>query len=128
MKLIRSKHIWKFSSLAVADCLMFGLTDPRNVPSFGLMAGFLLLVLTFYYLVSGILSFIRLYGISIKRRRRLAFVITGTIGGLVALQSIGELNSFDVLIAALLVIIAYTYSSYAKRPTPVLSEPPSSSY
>jgi hypothetical protein len=114
MKLIASKHIWKFVGLLVADSVMFSLTNTRSVPSFILIVGFLLLAATFYSLAYALLAFARLYGLSIRRKRRLASAFTGVIAGLIALQSIGELNSRDVLLLLPLVIVGYAYSFYSR--------------
>lgn len=114
MKLVHNKHVWKFTGLAAADGLMFGLTNAHSVSSPGLMVGFLLLVATLYYLANNLLSLTRLYGLKIKRQRRLAAVITGSVSGLVALQSIGGLNSLDMLVLVPLVIVGYVYSYYGK--------------
>ena len=127
MKTIKSKSAWKFAGLLAADGIMFGFTNPRDVPSFGLMAGFLLLTVSLYYAVNRLLSLARLYGFTIRRRRRLATLITAVTAALVGLQSMGELNSRDILVSVPLAIIAYTYIAYARRSgpavAPVLREP-----
>jgi hypothetical protein len=117
MKFIARRHIWKFIGLLVVDGLGFSLTNAKSVPSFMLIVGFVLLIATLYYLVYSLLTFARLYGLSIRRKRRLAGSLTGLISGLVALQSIGELNSRDVLVLLPLVIIGYAYSFYGKTGT-----------
>jgi hypothetical protein len=114
MKLTSHWHLWKFGGLLVADIAVFSATNADNVPSFELMLGFLLLALTFYYLMCSLLTFVRLYGVSIKRKRRLAAALTGMMSGLVALQSIGELNSHDVVVLLPLMLVAYVYSFYIK--------------
>lgn len=114
MKLTSHQHLWKFGGLLVADVAAFSATNADDVPSFGLIIGFLLLAVTFYYLICSLLTFVRLYGISIKRKRRLAAALTGLMSGLIALQSIGELNSRDVVVLLPLMLLAYAYSFYAK--------------
>lgn len=114
MKFIARKHIWKFIFLLVIDGAVFSFTNARSVPSFMLIVSFVLLAITFYYLIYSLLTFARLYGLSIKRKRRLAGALTGLVSSLVALQSIGELNPRDVLVLLPLVIIGYAYSSYGK--------------
>ncbi len=47
-------------------------------------------------------------------RKRQARVLTGLVGGLIALQSIGELGPRDVLVLLPLALIAYLYVSYGK--------------
>ena len=115
MKLTSHWHLWKFGGLLAADAVVFSLTNADNVPSFELMVGFLLLAVTFYYLMCSLLNFVRLYGVSIKRKRRLAVAMTGLMSGLVALQSIGELNSHDVVVLLPLMLIGYGYSFYGKN-------------
>jgi hypothetical protein len=117
MKFIARRHIWKFVGLLVIDGLVFTLTNAKSVPSFILIVGFVLLISTLYYLVYSLLTFARLYGLSIRRKRRLAGSLTALISGLVALQSIGELNSRDVLVLLPLVVIGYAYSFYGKTGT-----------
>jgi hypothetical protein len=117
MKLTSHWHLWKFGGLLVADAAVFSVTNADNVPSFELIVGFLLLATTFYYLMCSLLTFVRLYGVSIKRKRRLAGALTGMMSGLVALQSIGELNSRDAVVLLPLIVVAYVYSFYAKTNT-----------
>jgi len=114
MKPLARKHFWKFAGLVAVDGVVFGFTNAANVPSFVLMAGFLLLAVTFYYLIRGLLAAAGLYGLAVRRKRRLAAVMTGSISGLVALQSIGELNARDVLVLIPLMLIGYIYTSYGK--------------
>jgi hypothetical protein len=121
MKLLASKQIWKFTGLIAVDGAVFGLTNAGSVASIGLIIGFGLLALTFYYFVGGLLSFVRLYGLTVKRKKRAATVLTGLFSGLVALQSIGELNSRDILVLVPLMVIGYVYSSYGKS-TRVLTD------
>ncbi len=104
----------RLAGLLLADIIIFGFTSASSVPSFMLMIGFVLLIATFYSLVHGILTAARLYGVSVKQKRRLAGSITGLVGFIVAMQSVGELNSRDVVVLLLLVVIGYTYSFYSK--------------
>jgi len=117
MKSTVRKHARKLAGLTgllVADGVVFGSTNSRNVSSFVLVIGFVLLMTTFYYLLYSLLAFARLYGLSIRRKRRLAGSLTGLAGCLVALQSVGELNSRDVLVLLPLVAIGYIYSFYER--------------
>ncbi len=114
MKIIARKHLWQLTGLAVADLAVFSFTNTENVPSFMLIVGFLLLMATFYNLVYSLLTFARLYGLSIRRKRRLAGSFTAVTGVLLALQSMGQLNSRDVSVLLPLVVIGYLYSYYGK--------------
>ncbi len=74
----------------------------------------MLLAATLYYLIHGLLNVAGLYGLAVKRKQRLAASLTGLVSGLVALQSIGQLNGRDVLVLMPLVIIGYIYSFYGR--------------
>lgn len=114
MKFTSHWHLWKFAGLVAADTALFSFTNAANVPSYELIVGFLLLAVTFYYLVCSLLTFIKLYGVSVRRKRHLAAAATGLASGLVALQSIGELNSRDVAVLLPLMVVGYVYSFYGK--------------
>mgnify|MGYP001606272581 CR=1 FL=1 len=116
MRFIAHKHVKQFIGLLTIDIIVFSLTDALAVPSFMLIVGFLLLAATIYYLTYGLLTFFKLYGLSIKRKQRVAASITALIAGLIALQSIGQLNSRDVFVMLPLVALAYLYSYYARGP------------
>lgn len=114
MKLVSRKHIWQFGGLLVADFVVFSLTNTESVPSFVLIVGFLLLVATLYNLIYSLLTFARLYGLSVKRKQRLTASFTAAAGILVALQSMGQLNSRDVVVLFPLVALGYFYSFYGR--------------
>lgn len=118
IKLIARKPVRRLLGLLAVDAAVFGLTNAGNAPSFMLIVGFLLLVVTFYYLICGLLALSRLYGLSVKRKYRLAGSLTALTGFLVALQSIGELNSLDIAVLLPLVIIGYAYSFYGAAARP----------
>ena len=105
--------------LLVADGLFFGLTDPDKVPSLFLMIGFLLCAGTLYVLIRAILAASAWYGLPLnKHGSRLARVVTLAAGVLIALQSIGELGSRDILVLMPLTLVSYLYVSYGRTPTP----------
>ena len=114
MKLLNHKRVRYGAGLLLVDGLLFASTDAANVPSFVVIIGFLLLVLTFYSLVYGFLSLGGVYGVPLRHKRQLAAYLSAVVGGLVALQSIGELSSRDVLVLLPLAIIGYVYSAYAR--------------
>jgi len=90
------------------------MTDAGQVPSWGIMVGFLLVVVTLYTVFRLGIRLARAYGVGVQRPRRLAWYLTGIGSGLLALQSIGELGRRDVLVVLPLAVLAYLYSSYAK--------------
>lgn len=71
------------------------------------------MALTIYLITYIVLSFIKLYGLPIKRKQRLSWYITGVMSMLVALQSIGELGSKDIIVVLPLAVIGYVYINYS---------------
>ena len=112
--LTKRLHFWRITGLLLADSLLFGATDPSATPSFMLMVGFLLLSATVYYMLDGLLSLTGLYGLPIRHRKRVLRTMTLLVGGLLALQSIGQLSTRDILILAPLTSLMYFYVAYSK--------------
>lgn len=103
-------------SLLTLDGGFFTLTNPSNVDSAVLFAGFLLLSLTSYLLITRLCAWSRLYGFQFDgHSRRIALFGTGIIVGLMALQSLGELTTRDMIVALPLGIITYAYLSYGRN-------------
>jgi hypothetical protein len=115
IKLVRHLRFWILLALSAIDIAFFTSTDPNKGSSIMLMAGFLLLIVSLYCLISRLLIVSDLYGFSIaKHINRLAFCITGLVAGFLALQSIGELTLKDALIFAPLAVIMYVYLAYGR--------------
>ncbi|MGH7192211.1 MAG: hypothetical protein ACREJM_01615 [Candidatus Saccharimonadales bacterium] len=113
-RLTRRLHFWRISGLLIADLLLFGMTDPAAAPSFMLIIGFILLSATIYYLLDGLLSFMRLYGLPARHRRRVLRTAALLASGLLALQSMGQLSARDILILTPLTALLYFYVAYSK--------------
>jgi len=120
MHIIRHRRLLaRLSLLLAADAVVFGGTDAHRVSAVVTIIGFGLLIATVYYLVYGILAIVRLYGVVIKHKQRLAGSLTGLAAFIVALQSVGELNVKDVLLVLPLVVVGYVYTAYGlDRQTP----------
>lgn len=115
MKILSHPRFWRVAALLAVDGLLFGLTDPRQVPSFTLIVAVLLLVVTVYQLMLALLLAADWYGLPGKaHRRRQARILTGVAGGLIVLQSIGQLGTRDIVVAVPLALIVYLYISYGK--------------
>lgn len=108
-------HLQKLIILLVLDVALWGTTDARSVSSLVLMLGFLLLLATTYYLLYELLALARFYGTAFKHQQRLALSLTGVIGCLVALQSVGELSPRDAAVLVPIGLLAYFYSSYGAK-------------
>jgi hypothetical protein len=114
IKNIARKRVWRVLALLLIDIIFFGSTNTTKVASYLVIVGFLLLTMSFYQVIYYFLSFIKLYGIPIKRKSHLAIYLTVVLGILVALQSIGELSPKDIIVLLPLAAVGYVYSSYMK--------------
>lgn len=111
------KHVkkWPLAALFTLDGFFFGFTEPHTVAAPMLIVGFGLIVANLYLMISGVIKVARWYGISFgSHARRVAAVATGVIGGLVALQSVGQLSPRDVLVLLPFAVIGYLYTSYGQ--------------
>lgn len=113
-QLIQRLHFWRISGLLAADALVFGATNPESTPSFVLIVGFILMAVTLYYLLDGLLALTKLYGIPVRHKRRLLRTLTLLISGVVAFQSIGQLSTRDILVLSPLTVLFYAYVAYVK--------------
>jgi phosphatidylglycerophosphate synthase len=96
-----------------AFCLII-IVNTNQAPSFMIIIGFVLLVISFFYVIYTLLGLAKLYGLNIRRRKRLSSYITALFGSMIALQSIGQLSPRDVAALLPLAIIGYLYSGYIK--------------
>jgi hypothetical protein len=65
-------------------------------------------------IVYSFLGVARLYGLPLKRKKRLSAYIIITFGLIFALQSMGELSAKDILVIIPIAVIGYIYTSYFK--------------
>jgi hypothetical protein len=119
MKIVSHSRKWPLAVLAVADIVVFTGSDPRSAPSWVLFIGFILLAVSFYVLLLGLLKLAAWYGISPGRhRKRFIRLTAGLFSGLVALQSIGELGPRDVLVLLPLAVLVCLYLAYGYNGRP----------
>jgi hypothetical protein len=113
-RLTRQLHFWRISGLLLADLLVFGTMNPNDTASFMLIVGYMLFCANLYYLLDAVLGLGRLYGIPLRHKKRVLRSAVVLIGGLVALQSIGQLSSRDILVLAPLSALLYLYIAYTR--------------
>jgi hypothetical protein len=111
---IKIRHYLQVLGLLIIDLLFFGNTNTNKDPSFIVIIGFILLMMTIYLVVFAIISFLKLYGLPVKNKKRIAIYISALFAVLTALQSIGELTSKDVLVLLPIAVIGYLYVGYTK--------------
>ena len=119
MKFAKKPSIAYFLATLGADALFFGFTNPSKVATVWLMIGFMLAIVSIYWISRGLVALLGLYSKVIRRQHtRLvrAFTISGA--ALVALQSIGQLTLRDLAVLLPLVIVGYFYLSYARAGQP----------
>lgn len=114
MKFILHRQVVRVLILLALDILLFTATNATTAPSFVAIVGFLLLVTTVYYIIHGLAGIGRIYGLPMRHRKSLAVYLTIVTGLIIALQSIGELGSHDILVILPLALVGYLYSVYAK--------------
>lgn len=115
METIRKHKLKALGALLGVDCLFYGLTNPAKASALILILGFILLVINIFAAVTGVISLIKWYGVSIgKQRLKIEIIITTILATLVALQSSGQLTSKDLVILLPLAAIGYFYLSYKK--------------
>jgi hypothetical protein len=112
LKVTHHRHFWQALGVLIVDVAFFTKTDASKIPPFILIIGVVLLVFTCYELFYGLLSIARLYGLPIRYKNRLAVYLSGVLGLIVALQSIGELTPHDILVLLPLATLGYIYGVY----------------
>lgn len=118
MKLPSNLPLKAVIGLLVVDFLFFSTTHPARVNAAFLIVGFGLLIASLYVVVDKLLSVFKLYGLQFgKHQKRVAVFTTVVVGGLVGLQSMGELGLRDAIVAIPLAFVLYLYLSYG-RPKP----------
>lgn len=112
---LKDKRLQRAATIMGADALFFGLTDPARAPSVLFIVAFLLMVVSLYYLVRGFMALMAWYGVRATRSKRVALTVAAVVGGLMALQSINQLTTRDMVVVVPLVMVAYFYFSYNGR-------------
>ena len=115
MNNIRRRSFWLSLGLIVTDGLFFGLTNPVKVASILLIVGFALLMVTVYWLFYNLQKILGLYAPWLSRQRKLSLSLSGGMGALLALQSVGQLTIRDSLLIPLAALALYAYFGYNKH-------------
>jgi hypothetical protein len=106
--------------LLAATLLFLMVTNPSQVPAILLVPPFMAIFATVYLLVMEIIRFFQpldgFKGWAVYRPRLLAAIIAAFPVLLLVLQSIMELNHWDVLIALMIFLLAYVFVSRGSLP------------
>jgi hypothetical protein len=113
--LIHNRHVQICAALLVADCLVFAFVDPRQASAPWLIAGYILLGITFFSLAGLFANSLKGYGDRAQKLgRRFLRYGAAIVVALVGLQSIGQLTLKDVVTLLPLAVLAYWYLGYGK--------------
>jgi hypothetical protein len=114
----RTRKLIRLVILFIGDSLFFSLINPTNVYSVVLIIGFILLALTIYAMIDFLLQLAdRIVPFRQYTKKRVALAVTLVLSLLIAMQSIGQLTSKDILATVPLVIVLSFYFSYMTRKT-----------
>lgn len=109
----RPHHLKTIAALLIINLLFFGATDPMKVTAPYLIIAFVFLTLTVYVVITGVLTVLRFYGVSLgSKNKRITLGLTGVVAGVLALQSMGQLTGRDLLVLLPLALLAHVYFSY----------------
>jgi hypothetical protein len=111
---LKSKRFLLIVGLLVLNGLFFSITNPDHINSGMLIVGFIFLGVTIYAFMELFLYLISRAGVKIKNRRRLAIFLAILFSVLLALQSIGQLSSRDILVIIPLWLMFYIYLTHIR--------------
>ena len=114
IKYIKNRLLQEAIVLFVLDVAFFGNINTNKVAQFVLIIGFVLLVSSLYVAIYGAISLIKLYGVPVRRKKRLSIYAAAFFGLIIALQSMGELSPKDVIVVCMMAVVGYCYINYAK--------------
>ncbi len=102
----------RYFALIVVDALFFGLFSP-DADSFIVIPAFLLVIVTIYMTIDLVLrGWMRLLPLKKTVRQWITFIFTGGLSLIIALQSIGQLTTRDVITIVPLIALLYFYLAY----------------
>lgn len=111
------KNYRLYALLLVADLLFFGFFSPTG-SSVMIIPAFLLVTANFWLLLRATMQFLaRFIDIKPVVRKRIVTVVMVSLTIIVALQSIGQLTTKDVVTVVPLVAVLYFYLAYARSHT-----------
>lgn len=103
------KLVVSFVFLLVLDGLFFGFTNPDNVSQIFLLFGFVLAGLTTYVFILLVLKYLKYLGFKFKNESRISIILTIVIVIALALESIGQFTTIDLVTLLVFCLILYVY-------------------
>lgn len=103
------KLVLSFVFLLVLDGLFFGFTNPDNVSQIFLLFGFVLAGLTTYVFILLVLKYLKYLGFKFKNESRISIILTIVIVIALALESIGQFTTIDLVTLLVFCLILYVY-------------------
>jgi hypothetical protein len=116
MKYLHSRAALAGIGLFITNLIFFGFTNPNQVEPIFLILGFTLLLINIYYALSVLQKTAGLYVPWLAKQKNLRYGLLICLGVLLALQSIGQLSSRDLVLVPLTTFVLLAYFSYSKSP------------
>ncbi len=105
----RYKLVLLLTLLLILDGLFFGFTNPLDVSQIFLLIGFILVGLTVYILILLLLRYLKYLGFKLKNESRISIILTIVTVIALALESIGQFSTIDLVTLLVFCLILYVY-------------------
>ena len=102
-------------ALLIIDSVFFGATDPAQAPSGFFIIAFILAGFSFYWVANLLYQSAMSYGAPLRHRKRAVIYTTICLMIVVALQTVGQLSSRDIVLILPFALMAYLYISYQQQ-------------
>jgi hypothetical protein len=114
LKHLTKHHFWTLPAILIIDSIFFGSTDPARADSLYLIVGYLLMVASLICFLRLTSRVIGLYGVPREYSKRMADIVAVLGAVTLALSSVGELTSRDIIVMVPLGVLFYIYASYIR--------------
>lgn len=114
LKYLAKPHFWTLPAVLIIDSIFFGSTDPQRVDSLYLIVGYLLMVISLVCFLRLTSRIVGLYGVPREYSKRMADIVAVMGAVMLALSSVGELTSRDVMVMVPFGVLFYIYASYIR--------------
>ncbi|HSX47315.1 MAG TPA: hypothetical protein VLF63_00930 [Patescibacteria group bacterium] len=115
---LKSNHNLKLLIvLSVIDLIFFSKINARQANTTQLTVGILLLLISIFIYSRLLLTVVNRYVFKINKINKASRYLAATFGIFIALKSMGDLNTKDILILIPFIYLAYIYSSYLSKRT-----------
>ncbi len=118
MFIIKFKHYQYLLKATLVSCALgvfLSVTNPNRISLGLLVVPALMVCLVVFLLTMQLLQLLGLFKVDVGKQRTISFIIGLSVGFLVMLQSIGQLQPGDAAIIMVITLVAVFYSSRFRR-------------